>query len=416
MIKINNIKFSFIPLYGTINSPVKRNWLVYISLMISTFLSAFVLGMIQFYILEHLIAIRGEESREWMIQLVSVVITIGSVLVYIISGPLASAVKKRWVMAGSLWLAAAVILFGGLSNWLFTHWLYLGVVGLLLGIFTAAKMASVPLASNAIGRTTTMVNAGMTIAYLLGILSGLPCGIFAYNKFPEYGWIIGLTILIIAGTSGSFCKFHDEKRSNFFVEEQKLIRQTGYLVKTYWLYLASAPVLWGVAGASNMAVTAFVIKKGTATPQQAAFISLWAAIGVICGNAISPFMNKIRFKCSAAASFCMILCVMVFPIAASSHFLIIIIVILFGVFFGIASNIIESSYLHEIGKEGKESIGSALSSAALAFCIVATSGVVAFALKKKLVSSTTQFIIIMIIISIPLFFSLVLNKITVKEH
>lgn len=258
MIKINNIKFSFIPLYGTINSPVKRNWLVYISLMISTFLSAFVLGMIQFYILEHLIAIRGEESREWMIQLVSVVITIGSVLVYIISGPLASAVKKRWVMAGSLWLAAAVILFGGLSNWLFTHWLYLGVVGLLLGIFTAAKMASVPLASNAIGRTTTMVNAGMTIAYLLGILSGLPCGIFAYNKFPEYGWIIGLTILIIAGTSGSFCKFHDEKRSNFFVEEQKLIRQTGYLVKTYWLYLASAPVLWGVAGASNMAVTAFV--------------------------------------------------------------------------------------------------------------------------------------------------------------
>ena len=94
MIKINNIKFYFIPLHGTINSPVKKNWLVYISLMISTFLSAFVLGMIQFYILEHLIAIRGEESREWMIQLVSAVITIGSVLVYIISGPLAAAVKK----------------------------------------------------------------------------------------------------------------------------------------------------------------------------------------------------------------------------------------------------------------------------------------------------------------------------------
>ena len=370
----------------------------------------------QFFMLEHLVALRGSETRSWMIQLVSAVITIGPVFVYIISGPLAAAVKKRWVMAGSLWCAAAVILFGGLTNWLFTPWFYLAVVGLFLGIFSAAKMASVPLTSVAIEKTTTMVNAGMTISFLLGILSGLPSGTFAYNNFPEHGWIIGLTVLAFAGFSSSFCKFPVEKRSSFFDEEKKLVKQTGNLYKKYLLYLASSPVLWGVAGASNMAVTALVVKKGTATPQQAAFIPLWAAIGIICGNSLSPFMSKIRFKCSATAAFCMILCVSLFPMASTSYSMIIPVVILFGIFFGIATNLIESSYLHEIGKEGKESTGAALSSATLAFCTVATSGTVALALQKKIVSSNTQFIIIMVVICIPVIFSLILNKRTTNEH
>jgi len=366
--------------------------------------------MMQFFMLEHLVALRGSETRSWMIQLVSAVITIGPVFVYIISGPLAAAVKKRWIMAGSLWAAAAIILFGGLTNWLFTPWFYLAVVGLFLGIFSAAKMASIPLTSVAIDRNTTMVNAGMTIAFLLGILSGLPCGTFAYNKIPEYGWIIGLTGLTLAGFAGSFCKFPIEKRTRFLDEEKKLVKQTGSLFKSYWLYLASSPVLWGVAGASNMAVTALVVKKGTATPQQAAFISLWAAIGIICGNSLSPFLSKIRFKCSAIAAFCMILCVSMFPMASTSYLMIVALVILFGIFFGIATNLIESSYLHEIGKEGKESAGAALSSASLAFCTVATSSSVALALQNKIVSSNTQFIIIMGVICIPLVFSLILNK------
>ncbi len=387
-----------------------KNLYVYISLLISTFLSAFVLGMMQFFMLEHLVAFRDEETRSWIIQLVSAVITIGPVFVYIISGPLVAAIKKRWVMAGSLWCAAAVILFGGLTNWLFTPWFYLAVVGLFLGIFSAAKMASVPLTSVTINRNTTMVNAGMTISFLLGILSGLPCGTFAYNKIPEYGWIIGLTVLALAGFAGSFCKFSIEKRNSFLDEEKKLVRQTGTLFKKYWLYLASSPVLWGAAGASNMAVTALVVKKGTATPQQAAFIPLWAAIGVICGNSLSPFLNKIRFKCSAATAFCMILSVSLIPMASTSYLMIIVVIIFFGIFFGIATNLIESSYLHEIGKEGKESAGAALSSATLAFCTVVTSGGVALALQKKLVSSNTQFIIIMVVICIPVIFSLILNK------
>jgi len=392
-----------------------KNLYVYIFLLISTFLSAFVLGMMQFFMLEHLVAQRGEEARAWLIQFISAVITIGPVFVYIVSGPLSAAVKKRWVMSGSLLCAAGIILFGGMTNWFFTPWFYLATVGLLLGIFSAAKMASVPLASVTINRSTTFVNAGMTIAFLLGILMGLPCGTFAYNNFPEQGWIVGLTILFLSGIAGSFCKFTVENKSSFISEEKKLVKQTGYLFKTYWLYLASSPVLWGVAGATNMAVTALVVKKGTATPQQAAFISLWAAIGIVGGNALSPMMNKIRFKCSAAGAFLMILCVALFPVATTSYMLTIALVIVLGVFFGIAANLIESAYYHEIGKEGKESSGAALSSACVAFFTVATSLTVALALQKELVSPHTQFVIIIFVICLPMIFSLILNKITTKD-
>jgi len=90
--------------------------LSYLFLLISAFLSAFVLGAFQFYMLEYLVAQHGDSSRDWLIQTISAIITIGPVIVYAVSAPLAASIKKSRVMAFSLWFGMLLLLFGGLTD------------------------------------------------------------------------------------------------------------------------------------------------------------------------------------------------------------------------------------------------------------------------------------------------------------
>ena len=111
-------------------------------------LMAYVLGVMQFFVLEQLTKAQGPGSRDWVIQLISAVVTIGTVVIYPISGPLAASFAKRYVMAVAAILAAAVFGIAGSFGWWPDAWLYLALMGLLLGIYNAAKMASVPLAAS----------------------------------------------------------------------------------------------------------------------------------------------------------------------------------------------------------------------------------------------------------------------------
>jgi len=258
--------------------------LSYIFLLISAFLGAYVLGAFQFYMLEYLVSEYGTGSRDWLIQTISAIITIGPVIIYAVSAPLAASIRKSRVMAFSLWFGMIVLLIGGISDWFGSPFLYLAVVGLALGIYSAGKMASVPLASFTIRKSTALTNAIMSVVFLLGILTGLPSGTLLYNHLPDHAYLILLLGLGIAGLCGMQCSFTYEQTGSFIKEEKKLISETQNLYKKYALLLVSSPMLWGIAGAANMAIAALVVREKLATPQVAAFIPLWAAVGVIAGT------------------------------------------------------------------------------------------------------------------------------------
>lgn len=373
----------------------------YIFLLISTFLSASVLGAFQFYMLEQLVANYGEESRDGLIQLISAIITIGPVVVYIISAPLAAAIKKSRVMTFSLTLAVAAIIIGGFTNWLGSPFLYLAIVGLALGIYSAGKMASVPLASNAIKKSTALTNAVMSVVFLLGILAGLPSGTMFYNIFPKTAFLFFAGMLSLSAYFGFLCNFPGEETSSFLTEEKKLISETKILYKKYYLLLVSSPMLWGIAGAANMAITALVVRTKLATPQVAAFIPLWAAIGVITGTLISPAFNNFRYKAAAAAAVFMAVFIQFFP-KLSSYLVITITTVTLGFFFGIATNLIDSSFLEFVGREKKEGTGAALQSAMLAFFTVAIGTGLGLALKSEIIPPNTQFIVLAAITFAPI--------------
>jgi len=360
--------------------------------------------------LEYLVAQHGDSSRDWLIQTISAIITIGPVIVYAISAPLAASIKKSRVMAFSLWFGMFFLLFGGLTNWLGSPFLYLAAIGLALGVYSAGKMASVPLASFTIGKSTALTNAIMSVVFLFGILSGLPSGTMFYNHFPQHAYMFFLAGLGIAGLCGLQCKFSNEQTSSFIKEEKKLLSETQNLYKKYSLMLISSPMLWGIAGAANMAITALVVREKLATPQVAAFIPLWAAFGVIAGTLVSPVFNNFRYKVAAAAAFFMLIIIPFFPTVSFSYLVITLTTVVLGFFFGIATNLIDSSFLEFVGNEKKEGTGAALQSAMLALCTVVIGSGVGIALKNNIIPPNAQFIALSIITLIPVVLAVFLVK------
>ena len=382
--------------------------LSYLFLLTSTFLSAYVLGAFQFFMLEHLVANYGAQSRDGLIQLISAIITIGPAVVYIVSAPLAAAIKKSRVMAVSLWGAVIVMLIGGLTNWMGSPFIYIATIGLALGIYSAGKMASVPLASTAINKSTAFTNAIMSVVFLFGILSGLPSGTMFYERFSSNAFLIFSVMLGISGLLGWQCKFTTEQTSSFLKEEKILISETKSLLQKYSLLLVSSPMLWGIAGAANMAITALVVRTKLATPQSAAFIPLWAAIGVITGTVLSPLFNKKRYIAAGIAALIMAIIIPFFPIVSFSYLIITLTTIVLGFFFGIATNLVDSSYLEFVGNEKKEGSGAALQSAMLALCTVVIGSGLGIALKNNFIPPNAQFIVLSGITAIPVILIIVL--------
>ncbi len=382
----------------------------YIFLLVSTFLSSYVLGAIQFFMLERLVASHGETGRDWLIQVISAIITIGPVIVYAVSAPLAAAMRKSRVMAASVWLAAIVIVAGGLTGWPGSAWLYLGVIGLALGVYSAGKMASVPLVSVCMGRSTTAANAGMSVVFLLGILTGLPSGTWMYDHVPRCAYIFAAAGLGFSGIFGLLCRFPNERLKTFVAEERRLFSETKGLFRSYVLYLLAGPMLWGVAGAANMAITALVVRKGIAGPQAAAFMALWAAIGVIAGTLVSPWFHRARYKGAACGALLMVLFTPWFPALAVSYLLLALGTVALGVFFGVATNLIDSAYLERVGAQGKEGTGAALQSAMLALCTVVIGGGLGFSLMNNWIPPDAQFVTLAGVTCVPFALATIMMK------
>ncbi len=367
--------------------------IIFIFLLLATYFSAFVLGATQFYMLEKMLTWYGADSRDWLIQAIAAAMTAGPVLVYFVSGPLAAAFKKRYVMGISVWLAAVVLVFGGYLGWPFSPWLYLIMIGLLLGIFNAGKMASVPLISGMLKKTTTTVNAGMSILFVVGLLTGYPMGTKLFKDYPKKGYLIAAGLLFITGLFALLCRYTKERTKPFITEQKHIVSETGYLFKRHALFLLMGPILWGVAGAANLAIAALVVREGIGKEMQAAFIPLWAAVGAIAGNLISPLFYRMRFIFASLFTFLMAILLLFIPALAVSYPVVIIGAVILGLLFGAATNLNDSTFLERVGEEGREGTGAALQSAMLAVCSVSAAVLITFALIYKLILPNTAFLI-----------------------
>jgi MFS family permease len=379
----------------------------FFSLIAAAFLGGFGLGFVKFFLLGHLChQVYSINDKDWIIQLVGAVITAGPWLVYVVSGPLAAAYRKGAVMFWSGSVSAGGVMLGALSNWSGTAWLYIFLTGLVMGIFNPAKNAAIPLEAALSGRSTELINAALNISYIAGLLAGIPSGAWLYDAYPAHGGLMAVLILAGASACGNLCRYPEEAAhlQGFKTSFLSLIRDSSFLLKKYPVYLLVSPLIWGIASAVSLAVTAFAEQRGVADAVAASFMSVYAAVGVAAGNAITPKMVKVRHGAAALASAGMALVILAIPGSVCLlqgtwmpmptrvlYWVIVALVVLLGLCFGIATNLLEAEFFSLVYKDRKEGTGAALLSAGTALFPFVLGGTIGLSLYRGWVTAASQF-------------------------
>ena len=136
-------------------------------LLLSCFFSALGLGYVKFFVLGYLSSeVYTTEDKIWLIQAINSLLTVGPVLAYVFTAPLVSACKKRHVMTGSTLLTGVVLTLGHFSGWPGSAWLYLFLIGLIMSVYAAAKMAAVPIEAKESGRSPFFVNGMLSLIHI----------------------------------------------------------------------------------------------------------------------------------------------------------------------------------------------------------------------------------------------------------
>ncbi len=396
----------------------------YIFLLTTSFFAAFALGYVKFFAIPYLSEeVYSSNDKEWIIQIVGSLMTIGPVLVYFISAILASSFRKKYIMFFSSLMTAIILLFGFLTNWIGSVWFYLFMTGLFMGVYSTAKMASVPLEAMRSKKKTDSINAGMSILFIIGMLLGFYCGAKAYEWNIFWGTIIGLSVFVLSAVFALFCNFPNEKLDSFANSATNIIADSLSLSFKYGLYLISGPIFWGIAGAVSLATTAYAESNGLGTLSECSIMSGFSAFGIIIGSLISPRFSEKRFSTTFIAAFCMMITIILIPVTMelglhsfamsinSLYYILSGILVFTGIFFGTCVNLIDSELLHRAGEENKEGTGAALQSACVSFFSFVVGGLIGLTIYFKWVNSITQFILLGSIVIIGLLFILALASV-----
>jgi len=399
----------------------------FIALLLATALTGFALGYSKLFWVGVLAgSIYTIQDKVWILQLAGALITIGPVLVYIVSGPMASASKKSRLMF--LTSAACAIVYGlafitGKGHW---SWVYLFLTGLIMGVFSAGKMSCVVLESERSGRSPFTVNGAMSIVFLLGMLAGIPAGAHFGEFNPEQGLILSIIVFSLAAFASLQIRFPKESLNDYQNSRQSLSRDTFTLLARLLPYLIASPLIWGVASSLSLAVTAYLEVKWVATAVGASLVSAYSALGIILGNALAPKLEKIRYEACLIFFGLMMLLIISYPVLFSLvplafvdpsltgdlfaqareaaiqannlyYWLAGLIMFLIGLCFGVVTNIIDAECLQRAREIGHEGTGAALQSAGVAFFSFLLGGLSGLCLIFNLVTPETQFLLIFLV-------------------
>jgi len=384
-----------------------------ILLLLSCFFSALGLGYAKFFVLGYLSAevYTAEDDKIWLIQAINSLLTVGPVLAYVFTAPLVSSCKKRHVMTASALLTGVILTLGHFSGWPGSAWLYVFLIGLIMSVFAAAKMSTVPIEAEDSGRSPFFVNGMLSAVFIVGMLAGLPLGTYCYDWNVDRGIALGIGIFVLASAAACGLVYQDERKVAFGKAYANLVEDSISLFVRHVLYLLSSPLIWGVGGAVSLAVTAYAEQRALGTATECSLMSLYAAIGIIVGNVLSPRFAPKRYSAAFLSGLALLVLVSGIPVfvevglhqaddARALYFPLAAYMIGIGFFFGICSNLIDAEYLQRVGEEGKEGTGASLHSfciAAFAFLVCA---IVGLSILRGWMDAISQFVLLAALVAI----------------
>lgn len=355
-----------------------------LALLTSTLLSSFVLGAMQYFVMEQLTSIYGMSERAWITQAVAATVTVGPAVIYFFSGALVSAMKKAYVMALSM--LGVLLLLGGIFLSLKfgiipALWVSLTIIGIIFGLYSAGKMSAIPFVQKGLKMSMAAVNGLMSMVFIFGLMPGAYCGTLMYSKCPNSWHFILGGVSIVTVIISLLCLPKGEDLKPYGETQRSILSGTKDVFAKHWTLLICGASLWGCANAVQMALNAFLTMHGYATIQQAATLPVAAAMGAVVGTLISPVMNRARFIFITLFTTLMGLTVALVPFICHSTVQVMSLTVVMGVFFGAAVNLNDSTFL-EISQKGNfVGIGASLQSALLALLSALISTLVFFLLQ-----------------------------------
>lgn len=372
----------------------------------ASFSAGLAIGYVKFFLLGHLADHEHAPSdKAWIIQAVGALITLGPCLTFVVGGPLASAYLKSRVMSSAGVAAALVMAFGAMTHWLGSGWAYVFLAGLGLGLFNAARNSAVPLEASRENISTEFVNACVNNTYIVGLLLGVPIGTQLYLVSPSAGaWVTSALFLVCAAFGqGSRIDREEDHLRDFRESLTQLSTHCRALFREFRYYLLAAPMLWGIAGALSLAATAFVEECGFAGALAASLMSVYAAFGVVAGNFFSTKLQASRYSAAMLSSAGLGIAIALIPLVGLfnqslngvehlGYVIVSLLLLLCGLSFGIATNLLEAEYLQRIYVEKLEGTGAALLSACTSLWCFLLGGSAAIAVLSGVLTSSSQFV------------------------
>ena len=175
---------------------------------------------------------------------------------------------------------------------------------------------------------------------------------------------VGHRDFLLASATAWGLVYKDERKIAFGKAYANLVEDSISLFVRHILYLLSSPLIWGVGGAVSLAVTAYAEQQKLGGATECSLMSLYAAIGIIVGNVLSPRFAPKRYSSAFLSGLALLGLVSGIPVfvevglqqvddARALYVPWATYMIVVGFFFGVCSNLIEAEYLQRVGEEGK---------------------------------------------------------------
>jgi long-chain-fatty-acid--[acyl-carrier-protein] ligase len=384
---------------------------------ISTLLAGFGLGYVKFFLLS-ILGAHALHDKNWLIQQVGAIITLGPFLVFWAAAPLSSSLMKRYIMSTAALATFLLLSFGALTDWYGSLWFYLFGSGLLMGFFNPARNAAIPLEAKHGNHTTEGVNAILNIALLLGLLSGIPAATFLHDRSYSTGVMVLLLAFFGCGTAGLLCNFKNE--TEHLVPYQRsyssFVHDMQAIIKRYRAHLLIAGLIWGLANAISLAITAYAETTALGDSFECSLMSVYAILGVSLGNVLAIYLTKMRRLAVVIGLFLLMIATASIPLLSKlaiflfgsevSYWLLSVLVIILGTGFGMSSNLIEAEYYRGVYEDKMEGTGGALLSAATAVFSSLLGLAMGAALQLHILGPQSQFICLALLVCFPLVFFL----------
>lgn len=355
-------------------------------------------------------------------------LSLGWVFAYIIGWAIVTTFLKKYLLFIT---SLTALIFVCMSYFFNIHtelflWFIVTSIWFLYWLWSIIKNIIIAIEIEKTGLADTQVNAYVGIVFLVSLIVWSISGSLLFENFWHNWHFILMGILLLSSVvsfhldydnirfssliTGWFKKYFLQRKGKFSQSLADYFIQLKDVIKNYSIIMFASSLFWAISTVVSQKAVEFSKDNFDMLASQATVLLLYSAIWAIIWTLLSIKMQKKRWFYFLFSSLFFSFIVLFFPFFTQSYFTISLVAFFIWLFFGSASNLIDSFFFYRIGKENKKEYGSSTYGLILSITIFVIMFMSSF-LEKKF-----WFNILMNTLWIILFFTTIITFISQKNN